>query len=146
MEKRFIIFHQEEGQGKKRYYVGIEIQVAGSTVQCPLSQGSDSEKALIQEVESLQEELEGLREGLQASISVAEKGVNLDFTPDTPAPQMWDRLCEIDDEETFVAGFNSLSREQRERVADYVLGHCNVFSGRAAVFSARYNSESGLLE
>jgi len=146
MGKRFVIFHQEDTQGIRRYYVGIELQVAGSKIQCPLSQGPETEKGLLQEIESLQKELEKLKERLQISIARAEEGVDLDFAPDTPAPQVWDGLCKIEDEEAFVASFNSLPQEQRERVADFVLGHCNVFSGRAAVLSARYNSESGILE
>jgi hypothetical protein len=39
-----------------------------------------------------------------------------------------------------------MSYEKRIEVADYVLSHCNVFSGQASVFSMRYNSEEGLLD
>jgi len=30
-------------------------------------------------------------------------------------------------------------------VAEHVLTHCNVFSGKAAVFSSRYDGQSALL-
>lgn len=45
-----------------------------------------------------------------------------------------------------MTAFNDLEEVTRRRVADYVLTSCNVFSGRAAFFSERYESESATME
>mgnify|MGYP001071422400 CR=1 FL=1 len=60
--------------------------------------------------------------------------------------KVWAILKEMDGEEAFVEAFNQLDQERRGSVAEHVLTKCNIFSGRAAVFSSRYNSATGLLE
>ena len=65
---------------------------------------------------------------------------------DMGSDQIWDILSKIKDPELLSVKFNSLSHQKRFEVADYVFTHGNVFSGAASVFSARYNSEKGMLE
>jgi hypothetical protein len=59
--------------------------------------------------------------------------------------EIWQVLSETADEDRFIDLFNQLEREKRKEVAEYVLTQCNVFTGRGAVFSARYDSETALL-
>ena len=146
MSEKFMIFHKINGDGNETHYVGIEISVAGHSLKCPLSEGCTDYWALAERITSLQQELEELKEKVQSAVSLAEEGITLDFPLGTPAEDIWKKLSEIEDEENFVAAFNSLSEEQRMDVAEHVLTHCNIFSGKAAVFSSRYNSEAGLLE
>ncbi|RLB25007.1 MAG: hypothetical protein DRG71_04600 [Deltaproteobacteria bacterium] len=146
MGKRFITFQETDEQGNETYYVGIELKVDGHTLKCPVSEGCLEYSNLDEQIASLQQELQELRDKVRSVASMSEEGVSLDFPSGTPAEEIWEKLCEISDEESFVAGFNSLPDVQRMEVAEHVLTHCNIFSGRAAVFSARYNSESGVLE
>jgi hypothetical protein len=60
--------------------------------------------------------------------------------------KVWVILKEMDGEEAFVEAFNQLDQARRGLVAEHVLTKCNIFSGRAAIFSARYNSAIGLIE
>jgi len=70
----------------------------------------------------------------------------LEFTPEMSPEQIWSILSQIDEEDLFIKGFNSLDDIKRRELAEYVLSRCNIFSGKGSIFSERYNSESGLLE
>ncbi len=146
MPETFIVFEEPDEHGNNIYYVGIELKGAGRSIRCPLTEGSEDYGKVIEQIGALQQSLQELRERIESKISISEKGVDLDFPPGTPPEEIWNRLCEIKEEETFVEGFNSLPPEQRLGVADFVLTHCNIFSGRAAVFSARYDNETGFME
>ena len=69
-----------------------------------------------------------------------------EFTPEMSPEQIWSILSQIDEEDLFIKGFNSLDDTKRRELAEYVLTRCNIFSGKGSIFSERYNSESGLLE
>ena len=62
------------------------------------------------------------------------------------AGEIWSILSAILDEGDFIQAFNALEEGKRKEVAEHVLTHCNVFSGRAAVFSSRYDDKSALME
>ena len=70
----------------------------------------------------------------------------LEFTPEMSSEQIWSILSQIDGEDLFIKGFNSLDDSMRRELAEYVLTRCNIFSGKGSIFSERYNSESGFLE
>ncbi len=102
---------------------------------------------LEQEVARIKEELDTLLEKSRKIFEV-EGGEEEDWevNEDMGAEQIWDILSKIKDPELLSVKFNSLSHQKRFEVADYVFTHGNVFSGAASVFSARYNSEKGMLE
>ena len=62
------------------------------------------------------------------------------------AEDIWKMLADINNVERFLEQFNILAPEIRHAVAEHVLTKCNVFSGKASVFSARYNDSTGYLE
>ena len=70
----------------------------------------------------------------------------LDLQPGMEPKEVWEILSSIDDGEAFADYFNNLPEVKRREVADYALTRCNIFSGKGAVFSSRYNNESALLE
>ncbi|MBW1787584.1 MAG: hypothetical protein JRK53_13325 [Deltaproteobacteria bacterium] len=61
------------------------------------------------------------------------------------AEEAWEVLAAIGEEAAFAASFNALDIDRRRGVAEHVLTRCNVFSGRAAVFSTRFDGESALI-
>jgi hypothetical protein len=103
--------------------------------------------------EMLQKEVSRIKEDLDALLykskqlfktEIGEEGPDVD--EDMSAEEIWNLLSIIKDPEVLLVKFNSMSREKRLEVADYVLSHCNVFSGPASIFSMRYNSEEGVIE
>jgi len=102
---------------------------------------------LEQEVARIKEELDTLLEKSRKTFQVdGGKGEDWEVNENMGAEQIWDILSKIKDPELLSAKFNGLSQQKRLEVADYVFTHGNVFSGAASVFSARYNSEKGMLE
>jgi hypothetical protein len=69
-----------------------------------------------------------------------------EFRSDMGPEEIWEILSNITDEDLFIGSFNRLEETKRNEVAEYVLTQCNIFSGKASVFSSRYNNEKGLME
>ena len=70
----------------------------------------------------------------------------LDIDAEMEPAQMWALLSEIEDVGQFVKIFNELDEPRRKEIAEHVLTHCNIFTGKASVFSSRYDNESGFMK
>jgi len=144
----------EKAVDEKTSRVGISEEVTitdgrGSKLNGSISliPGCDSYQTLEQEIAAIKEELDALLEESKRIFGGQGKiRETLDIDESKSAREIWDFLSSITSTEVFSATFNGMSYEKRIEVADYVLSHCNVFSGPASVFSIKYNSEEGLLE
>ena len=79
---------------------------------------------------------------LESSTDAGEYEITDDMDPE----QIWSVLAGIEDETSFIRRFNQLNERQRRGVAEHVLTRCNIFAGKAALFSSQYTDESGKLE
>lgn len=126
--------------------LGIQVKVGERMNVLSVTSACRSFEEFASEMEALKKELETHLESagilFQGRSSKDEMKVSDDMTPE----QIWSALSAIAEEERFVRVFNALKVERRREVAEYVLTSCNVFSGKAAVFSARYDSDSSFLE
>jgi hypothetical protein len=103
-------------------------------------------RALESEVQAIRQNLEDiLKEGRKVFENALNRE-NLGLKPDMTAGEIWTVLSAILDEGDFIQAFNALEAGKRKEVAEHVLTHCNVFSGKAAVFSSHYNGQSALME
>jgi hypothetical protein len=121
----------------------------GSTLSGPvlLVEKCSSYEILKKEVSRIKEELDVLLEKSRSLFEVeVEEDKSQDVDEDMSVKEIWDFLSMIKDPEVLLVKFNSMSRQKRLEVADYVLSNCNVFSGPASIFSMRYNSEEGVME
>jgi hypothetical protein len=133
--------------GGKTYCIGIPVRVADRETVIPVSDSCQTYEALAGAVRDIQDDLILLLKEAEAVFhpeTLSEAGLR--FPQEMAPDKVWAVLKEMDEEEPFVKAFNQLDQERRGRVAEHVLTKCNIFSGRAAVFSARYNSATGLLE
>lgn len=134
-------------EGKKiGLRLGIRVKVGGQESICPFSGVFRSSQELSKALERLVADLERLSSQGRAIFGGEQGAGDQALSPDMPPDEIWEILSETADETRFIALFNHLSEEKREEIAEFVLTRCNVFSGRGAVFSARYNSETALLE
>jgi len=134
------------GGQEKRLRVGIRVTIGDQENLCALTPPVDSVGKLTREITFLKQELDDLLERAELFFGEASRGTAAGLRPDMSAAEIWTLLSEMRDEETFVARFNDLKEEKRREVADYVFTTCNVFAGRASLFSARYNEESARME
>ena len=144
----------EKGVDEKNSKVGVSLDVEVADGEGLTLSGSvlliekcSSYEILHKEISRIKEELDALLEKsrrlFEAEIGEEKsQGVDEDMT----AKEIWNLLSIIKDSEALSVKFNSMSRQKRFEVADYVLSHCNVFSGPASIFSMRYNSEEGVIE
>lgn len=152
--KKKLSLEIEKGIDGKTSRIGIskDITIAdgsGSNLSGSVSfiPGCDSYQTLEKAVTAIKGELDTLLEnskrlfGDQGKIEEAP-----DVDESKSAREIWDFLSTIKAYEVLSAKFNGMSHEKRIEVADYVLAHCNVFTGPASIFSMRYNSDEGLLE
>ena len=144
----------EKGEDDNNSKVGVSVAIemtngegsnlSGSVLLIPKC---SSYEVLEEEVARIKEELDTLLERSK-KIFGAEDGEeeDLEVNENMGTKEIWDILSEIKDPELLSAKFNSLSHQKRLEVADYVATHGNIFSGTASVFSARYDSEKGILD
>ena len=141
-----LITQPGEGQGKKpEARLGIRVHLSSFETTCFVTQPCQSYHALESEVQAIRHDLEDVLKEARKTFESASKRDNLGLKPDMTAGEIWTVLSEILDEGDFVEAFNSLEQGKRKEVAEHVLTHCNVFSGKAAVFSSRYDGQSALL-
>jgi hypothetical protein len=148
MKNVFKILQAEEGdsRGEKKVTLGIRVRIGDREVDFPISNTCKSEDDLVEAVRSIQENLKRVLEKGKEVLSGLSPPAELGIQPGMNGREVWAILSQIPGEDEFVAGFNSLEDEKRMEVAEHVLTECNVFSGRAATFSARYNSDTMLME
>lgn len=132
----------KEGNGKLR----IGIFLAQKEGLCPISKSCNTLEELGEEIDRIYVQLQDLLKEAESFFKLPSKPFHKELSPDMSAEQVWEVLSNIDSEEDFIKMFNGLNEEKRREVADFVFSKCNIFSGKASIFSLRYNSESALLE
>ena len=154
MKDKELTLEIEKAVDEKNSKVGVSLNVEAVEGEVSTLSGSvllvekcSSYEILQKEVSQIKEELDVLLEKSRRLFEVEigeEKSQSVN--EDMSVKEIWDFLSMIKDPEVLLVKFNSMSRQKRFEVADYVLSHCNVFSGPASIFSMRYNSEEGVLE
>jgi hypothetical protein len=148
MERIFKIIQSQdrEGEDKKEFSIGINVQIAGKDAPIPISKACHTQDDLVSEIDKIKEDLEALKEESKSLFEKEKMVKELEITPEMDPQQVWDKLCHVESEDRFVNIFNGLDDDRRKAIAEHVLTNCNVFSGKGATFSARYNNETGFLE
>jgi hypothetical protein len=98
------------------------------------------------EIRDLKEQLDMVLGQGKAYYQTSSLQGQLAIRSDMAPEEIWSVLSRTEDEGLFVEGFNSLEEPKRKEVAEHILTSCNIFSGKAAVFSSRYKEESSLME
>jgi hypothetical protein len=126
--------------------LGIKIKLSSFETTCFVTQPSQSYHVLESEVQAIRQNLEDVLKEARKVFEGSSKRDNLGLRPNMKAGEIWSILSSILDEGDFIQAFNALEEGKRKEVAEHVLAHCNVFSGKAAVFSSRYDDKSALME
>jgi hypothetical protein len=148
MDKIFELTTQPgKGEGKKpEARLGIRIKLSSFETTCFVTQPCPSYRALETEVQAIRQNLEDVLKEAREIFEGSSKRDKLGLRPDMKAGEIWSILSAVPEEKDFMQAFNALEEGKRKEVAEHVLSHCNVFSGKAAVFSSRYDDKSALME
>ena len=143
---KIIEVNNQREENKKTISIGIDFQIAGREICCPVSKNCHSYEDLAVEVGEIKRNLECVLEEAKTDFKGSALKSDLRFELETSAEEIWAILAGIKDESVFIERFNNLDDTKRREVAEYVLSKCNIFSGRGSVFSARYNNGTGYME
>lgn len=136
----------KEKQDETKIRLGICLKIGDTETICPISGICDSYDAFEVEVEAVKNNLERVINKAKEIFSGSSLQKTLELKADMAPEKIWSILSSVDDEDLFVNSFNALDEVKRKEVAEYVLTQCNIFSGKALVFSERYKSELGFME
>ena len=148
MDKIFeLITQRGKGDAKKpEARIGIRVKLSSFETICAVTPPCQSYHALESEVQAIRQDLENVLREARELFEGASRKDRLGLSPDMKAEEIWSVLSSMHNEGEFVESFNALEQGRRKEVAEHVLTHCNVFAGKAAVFSSRYNDNSARLE
>ncbi len=136
----------KEGE-KPEIRLGLRLKIGDQETVCPLTEPSGSYEALENGVQTIKQDLGRVMEKARDLFKGDRSSEGeLDFDAEMEPAQVWALLSEIEDVDQFVKIFNDLDEPRRKEIAEHVLTHCNVFTGKASVFSSRYDNESGFME
>jgi hypothetical protein len=141
-----ITFTGKDEESRPRASIGISIKIGVNDTIHRISRVCDSLNALESEVRALNKGLEGVLESAKIIFKESSSLGVPEIRPEMRPEEIWEVLSSISDEKGFIEAFNSLDGGKRREVAEYILTRCNMFSGKGAVFSSRYDNESGLME
>jgi len=147
MDEIFELITAATAEGESQEFrLGVRIKVGGFEAVCPLTRQCGSYKAFELEMERIRKRLEEV--SIQARTMDERRGREETFgiEPHMAASEIWAILSSIAPEDVFVTTFNALGDAKRREIAEHVLTQCNVFSGKASVFSARYSEATALME
>lgn len=147
MDKIFELVTQPgKGEGKRpETRLGIRVKVSSQESICPLTPPCNSYQALESEAQAIRQNLEDVLKEARRVFAGSPKTEKLSLRPDMKPGEIWSILSAVPEEKDFIQAFNALEQSKRKEVAEHVLTHCNVFSGKAAVFSSHYDDQSALL-
>ena len=131
---------------EKTISIGIRLKVGGHETSCSVSRACDSYEALKIEVQAIKKGLDSLLAEAKELLGKDTIAEGFDLRSDMEPEEIWSILSGVSDEDLFIKSFNTLDEAKRREVAEHVLTQCNIFSGKAAVFSSRYDNETGLMQ
>jgi hypothetical protein len=140
-----IIQENKEKKNQPRVSLGLRLEVAGYETVCPVTGSVDDFKTFETEVKSILGQLDGIKSKARELFERSSTQGKLGLRPNMTPGEIWTILSAIKDDNEFSQSFNSLDEAKRREVAEYILTKCNIFSGKAAVFSSRYDEATAMM-
>ena len=140
-----ILQENKEKKNQPRVSLGLRVKVAGFETVCPVTGSFDDFGAFNTEVESISRQLEGTVTKARELFDRSSTQGKLGLRPEMAPGEIWTILSGIQDDNEFSQSFNSLDEVKRRELAEYILTKCNVFSGKAALFSSRYDEATAMM-
>ena len=140
-----ITMASNEKAEEKECRLGIRVNVAGYETVCPVTRPCNSYKDFFLEVQNIRKSLDLIMSHAKETFEKPSPEDLFGITSDMRPEEVWAILSKIADD-VFISTFNSMEEAKRREVAEHVLTKCNIFSGKASVFSSRYADDMALME
>ena len=140
-----ILQENKEKKNQPRVSLGLRLKVSGYETVCPVTGAIDDFRTFEAEVESIQGQLDRIKTEVRDLFERSSTQGKLGLDPHMAPGEIWAILSGIKEDDEFSQSFNSLDEVKRREVAEHVLTQCNIFSGKAAVFSSRYDEATAMM-
>jgi len=140
-----IIQENKEKRNQPTVSLGLRLKVASHETVCPVTRSCNDFRAFEMEVETILGQLHGIKTKARELFERSSTQGKLGLRPDMATGEIWTILSGIKDDGEFSQSFNSLDEAKRREVAEHILTKCNIFSGKAAVFSSRYDEATAMM-
>ena len=137
---------EDTKSNKMGFSLGINLKISEFEIEFPIIPICYNENELIREVGLVYKNLDKIVGEAKKGLKRISSGGKISITPEMKPDDIWSALEKFQAEEIFVEQFNGLEEDIRKAVAEYVLTKCNVFSGKGAIFSKRYNERTKYIE
>jgi hypothetical protein len=144
MSRNWVVDIEPETSQGGSFVIRLGIKDPRTGKVLPLASTGGSIAELQKEVSAMKAELDRLIE--EASQKIASLGKSGYGSSKAAPEQIWKEMESLATDDEMVRYFNDLGEMDRERVAEYVFSHVNMFKGRGPVFSERYDASSHILE
>ena len=124
------------------FHLGVRETVTGKMIL--VTPTCRSMEDLSREVKAMKAELDKVLEEAQGKLEAdRSQGAGADeLVPD----KVWKEMELTASKEEMFDYFNSYGEAERQRIAEYIFSHANMFKGRGPVFSEHYDHSSHMLE
>lgn len=140
-----IVQEDKDKKNRLRVSLGLRVNIGGRETVCPVTNPCEDPRAFERETESILAQLGGLKTKAMELFERASTQGKLGLRSDMAPAEIWAVLNAIKDDNEFSQSFNSLEEMKRREVAEHILTKCNIFSGKAAVFSSRYDEATAMM-
>ncbi len=145
MDRLFDVTAVSEGEEKAGPRLGIRCFFMGEANVCPVSPPCASVEELETEAGKLRNDLDQAVDRARRILAGGPEEETVPLSSDISVADLWRALESMPDDTGFVERFNGLEEDRRREVAEHVLTSCNIFSGRPAFFSSRYDGDTAFL-
>jgi len=145
MDRLFDVVAVSKGEEKGGPRLGIRCIFMGEANVCPVSAPCASVEELETEARKLKDDLDRAVDRARRILAGGPEEEAAPLSSDISVADLWRALESMPDDAGFVERFNGLGEDRRREVAEHVLTSCNIFSGRPAFFSSRYDADTAFL-
>ena len=145
MDRLFDVIAVSKGEEKAGPRLGIRCVFMGEANVCPVSAPCASVEELETEAGKLRNDLDRAVDRARRILAGGSEEEAVPLSSDISVADLWRALESMPDNAGFVERFNGLEEGRRRDVAEHVLTSCNIFSGRPALFSSRYDVDTAFL-
>jgi hypothetical protein len=146
MQRKWLLEVRPEGEKKDGFTIHLSLAGPGPSVGIDVVSVCGSLEQFRAELGNLKKELDQMLLEAEAQIQDLTAGSAMKGSAESDPESVWKSMQACPSPEEMFDHFNAFDENAREQIADYILGHANMFKGWGPVFAEHYDRDSHRLE
>jgi hypothetical protein len=146
MQRKWLLEVRPEGEKKDGFTIHLSLAGTTSSAAIDVVSVCGSLEQFRAELGNLKKELDQMLLEAEAQIQDLTAGSPMTGSPESDPESVWKSMQACPSPEEMFDHFNAFDENAREQIADYILGHANMFKGWGPVFAEHYDRDSHRLE